>query len=76
MNDTPQNGWYPDDESALFTQTLFKDGKMVANIVRQFWGWRAFSLTELNKTQTTGKPIGDTVTLRSDAKLAAEKAVN
>jgi hypothetical protein len=53
---------------------LFCDGKPIANIIKQTVGWRSFSLIEMNKSGTTGKPLSDagSVETREEAKKQAE----
>lgn len=71
--ETPENGWFPEESQAPMTQLLFRAGKPIANIVRSGVGWRGYSLVELNKSGTTGKPLGDGwVGTREEAKKQAE----
>jgi ferritin-like protein len=80
MADTPQNGWWPDEESATVTQMFFKDGKPTGNIVKITSStsitWRAYDLTKMNKSGTGANPITDgSVATREEAKQQVEKHV-
>jgi hypothetical protein len=72
----PQDGWWPAEADAPMTQMYFIAGRPIANIIRQPGilqrRWRAFSLVEMNKSGTTGKPLGDSVDTREDARKIAE----
>lgn len=72
--DTPQDGWWPEEVNAPMTQMLFRNGKPIANIIKQSVGWRSFSTIELNKSGTTGKPLSDagSVETRQEAQKQAE----
>jgi hypothetical protein len=71
--DTPQDGWFPEEAEAPMTQKLFRDGKPVANIVKSGVGWRSYSLLELNKSGTGGKPLANgSVETREEAQKQAE----
>jgi hypothetical protein len=58
------------------TQMFFFGGRPIANIIRQPGilqrRWRAFSLVEMNKSGTTGKPLGESVDTREAARKIAE----
>lgn len=71
---TPQDGWWPEWSIAPVTQMLFREGKLVANVIKRSNGWRPFSLTELNRSGTGGTLLSDTVTTREEAmKICEEK---
>lgn len=71
-NEPPQDGWWPEEAHAPITQMLFRNGKGVANVIKQTAGWRPFSLLELNASKTGGKPLSDTVSTREEAKKICE----
>jgi hypothetical protein len=72
--ETPQNGWWPEESKAPITQMLFRNGKGLANIVKSGIGWRAYSLVEMNKSGTSGKPLAAvSVETRLEAQRQAEE---
>lgn len=76
MSESPQDGWWPEEAQAPITQMLFSNGKPMANIIKSGAGWRSFSLTELNKSKTGGKPLTDgSVVTREEAKKQCEQYV-
>lgn len=73
MSDLPDNGWWPSETEAPVTQLLRKDGRNIAQVIRQTGNrWRAYSMIELNKSGTTGKPLADSVDTREEAKSLCE----
>lgn len=74
IDDMPQDGWWPSEENAPVCQWFIKGGRRISQVVRQGpRGWRAFSMIELNKSGTTGKPLADTVETRQEAQKQAEE---
>lgn len=74
MSEVPQDGWWPEEANSPVTQMLFRNGKPVANVIKSSAGWRSFSMIELNKSGTTGKPLTDgSVESRSEAKKQSEE---
>jgi hypothetical protein len=71
-NEPPQDGWWPEEANAPWTQMLFRRGRGVANVIKQPTGWRPFSLTEMNASGTGGKPLSDTVSTREEARKICE----
>lgn len=70
--DTPDNGWYPEEDNAPVTQMLFKNGHPIANIIIQGSAWQAFSCIETNAQGSTGLPLGLKVATREIAKIQCE----
>jgi hypothetical protein len=70
----PKDGWWPDEESATVSQWLLHKGLRVAQVIRQsLSGWRAFSMVQLNKSGTSGMPLGPTVSTRDEARATCEE---
>jgi hypothetical protein len=70
-DDLPEIGWWP--EEFTICQWYRFNGRSVAQVVKQGTrGWRAFSMIELNKSGTTGKPLDDTVESIEQAKQLCE----
>lgn len=73
--DTPQDGWFPEDDNAPITQMLFKNGHPIANIIKQGNdGWRSYSSVETNDQSSTGRPLSSagSVATREEAKAQCE----
>lgn len=70
----PSDGWWPEESAAPMCQWFRKGGKSIAQVVRQTGDrWRAFSMLELNKSGTTGKPLFGSVDTREEAKEQCER---
>jgi hypothetical protein len=74
MDDMPVDGWWPAEADAPMCQWFRKGSRNISQVVRQSGQrWRAFSMVELNKSGTTGKPLADSVDTRQEAQKQAEE---
>jgi hypothetical protein len=53
----PQNGWWPEEANAPMTQMYLVSGRPIGQVVRAAGRWRSYSMIEMNKSGTTGKPL-------------------
>lgn len=70
----PRDGWWPLEMDAPMCQWFRKGGRSVAQVVRQGGQrWRAFSMVEMNKSGTSGKPLFESVATREEARQQCEE---
>jgi hypothetical protein len=53
----PQNGWWPEKADAPMVQMFLVAGRPIGQVVRAGGRWRSYSMIEMNKSGTTGKPL-------------------
>lgn len=74
MMPMPQDGWWPPEESAPIMQMFLVAGRPIGQVVRASGRWRSYSMIELNKSGTTGKPLNPdgSVETREGARIEVE----